>query len=126
MGPNATSIAGFTCEDRVTGTGGDVAKEGRTVLIKFQLRLAKEEKEVVERGEVSCRLGDSEILDGWVDGNVDMEEVLASWSRGLAGMRVGASRRVWIPAKKGFREGGGDTDVKGSELLFDVDLKKLQ
>lgn len=127
VGPRST-VAGFTCEERTVGSGGDVAKVGQKVLFKFQLRLAKDEKKgVLERGEVSCRLGDSEVLDGWVDGNVDLEEVLSAWGRSLAGMRPGGSRRVFIPAKRGFRgHGGGDVAAQGSELIFDVDLKKLQ
>merc|ERR1712228_554488 len=103
-----------------------MGKDGQTALIKFQIRSVKDEKKVFERGEVSCRLGHSEVLDGWVDGNVDIEEVLGAWSRSLAGMRVGGGRRIWIPSRRGFRDGGGDAVSATTELLFDVDLKKIK
>mmetsp|Transcript_33067 Transcript_33067/g.61081 ORF Transcript_33067/g.61081 Transcript_33067/m.61081 type:complete len:480 (+) Transcript_33067:127-1566(+) len=125
-GPRRT-ISGFQCEDRPTGSErGDPAKEGQKALLKFQIRLAKNEKKILDRGEVKCRLGEAEMLEGWTDGSTDLEEVLASWGRSVVGMRVGSKRRVWVPPKLGFRDGGGEFVPPGSELLFDVELRQLQ
>ena len=33
-----------------------------------------------------CVLGQSGLKDGWVDGNVDLEQVLSSWGKALTGM----------------------------------------
>lgn len=125
--PAATGKAGgFAYEDRTLGAG-PVAKVGQEVEIRFSLRIAKKETKVLERGEIWCCLGKAEVLDGWVDGHVDLEEVLASWGNALAGMRVGGSRRVHVPPRLGFRSGGGGDSVpSGSEVVFDVDLKKLR
>jgi len=84
-----------------------------------------QEKGPVERGEIRCRLGQSEVLDGWVDGNVDMEEVLGGWSCSLVGMRTGARRRVHIPPGKGFRERGGEAAGSNMALFFEAELRKL-
>merc|ERR1712228_1070397 len=99
-------MGGFAYEDRKVGTGVP-ATLNQDVEFKFSLRLAKKEAKVVERGEIRCHLGKSEIIDGWTDGCVDMEEVLAAWGKALVGARVGTSRRVRIPPRSGFRDGGG-------------------
>lgn len=117
---------GFAYEDKTVGAGA-AATLNQDVEFRFSLRLARKEAKVVERGEIRCRLGQSEIVDGWTDGSVDMEQVLKSWSAALVGTRVGGSRRIRIPPRSGFRDGGGGEVIpSGSEVLFDVDVKKIR
>jgi len=75
--------------------------------LRFTLLLAGKKPKQVERGQVRCRLGESEIIDGWVDGNVDLEEVLASLGKGVVGMSAGSRRRIHVPARLGFKDGVG-------------------
>jgi len=117
------SIAGFDFEDSVLGSG-ECVKPGQRVLVKFDIKVANQ-KESAERGEIRFRVGDSDTLDGWVDGNVDIEEVLGVWGRGIEGMMTGGRRRIMIPSNRGFRESGGETVPKGSRCFFDVQLKKI-
>lgn len=119
---------GLQYEERRAGDeGGRAVKAGQEVEVKFFVRtnLAGGKEKVMERGEVRIRVGDGEVLDGWVDGNVDMEEVLGSWSRSLIGMRRGELRRIHIPPGKGFRERGGDDLGEQSSLFFDAEIQKL-
>jgi len=114
---------------------GPGAVAGQEVEIRFTVRSAAasalaakkkgQDKGPVERGEIKCKLGQSEVIDGWVDGNVDMEEVLAFWGRSLVGMRAGAKRRVHIPAGKGFKKRGGEAAGSGTALHFEAELRKL-
>lgn len=121
----SSTVGGFTCEDRVLGTSGSAVREGQNALLRFTIRSAKDEKKLVERGEIWCRLGEAEVVDGWVDGNVDMEDVLGRWGRAVVGMRVGGARRVRVPKKSSFK-GESAGDVPAGDLLFDVDLKQVK
>jgi len=118
---------GLQYEERAEGPPGDIAREGQKVEIKFSIRLAGKvhNEKVVERGEIQCQLGKEEVLDGWVDGNCDIEEVLATWGQAVVGMRSGGNRRVHIPVGKGFRKRGGEAAGSSTPLLFDVQLRKL-
>lgn len=130
-----TSVAGFTVEERAPGCGPAQARKGQAAVLKYQLRLARDDRTirrqgepaVLERGEVSCCLGESEISDGWTDGCVDMEAVLGSWGCSVVGMRVGGKRRVHIPGRSSFKgDSGGEAVPVGAALFFDVELKKLE
>lgn len=106
------------------------AETGEKVKIRFSIltcgqaaRGKKAANEEVERGEIECRLGKKDVLDGWVDGNVDLESVLAPWSKNLVGMRVGDKRRIHVPAGKGIRDGEGlDASMP---LFWDVEMRQV-
>lgn len=121
----SSTVAGFACDDRVLGTGGSAAREGQKALLRFTIRSANDEKKVVEKGEIWCRLGEAEVMDGYVDGNVDMEDVLGRWGRAVVGMQVGGARRVRIPKKSSFKGDKGE-DLPAGDLLFDVNLKQIK
>lgn len=133
---------GFSCEEWAVGSGDKAATLGQSVTFKYDVLVVGKKSsvisakktgdkhkddggEIVERGEITCRLGEAEVVDGWMDGNLDIEEVLASWGHGVTGMRLGGKRRIRIPPKAGFCDSGGDVIPKGAEVLFDVTLKKL-
>eukprot|EP00929_Paragymnodinium_shiwhaense_P051854 TRINITY_DN26029_c0_g3_i1.p1 TRINITY_DN26029_c0_g3~~TRINITY_DN26029_c0_g3_i1.p1 ORF type:complete len:417 (-),score=94.50 TRINITY_DN26029_c0_g3_i1:80-1330(-) len=121
-------VNGFTCEEKRAGSGAS-AQVGRRATFRYNIRMPAVSKtkpeSTVERGEISCQLGKGEVTDGWTDGAVDMEEVLASWGKALEGMKVGGLRRVHIAAKQGFKDGGGEVVPRGKDFFFDVDLKKV-
>merc|ERR1712137_393574 len=119
-------------EDRLLGSGSAAVALGQHVSLRYDLRVrdigkssdANGEK-VVERGEIECRLGESEVLDGWMDGNVDIEDVLAKWGTAVVGMQVGGKRRIIVRGKQGFGDGGGEVISQNTDIFFDVVLKKL-
>lgn len=121
----SSTVGGFSCDDSVLGTGGGAVREGQNALLRFSIRSATDEKKVVEKGEIWCRLGEAEIVDGYVDGNVDMEDVLGRWGRAVVGMRVGGARRVRIPKKSSFK-GEKGVNMPAGDLLFDVVLKQIK
>ncbi|CAE8641617.1 unnamed protein product [Polarella glacialis] len=124
--PQTKLPGGLSYEEPLVGSGGGSARLGQEAELRFTLSVGgKTPGKAFERGQVRVRLGQGEVVDGWVDGNVDMEEVLGSWGKAVVGMGLGGKRTVHVPAKLGFRDGGGDVAPANSELLFEVELKKL-
>ncbi|CAJ1341623.1 unnamed protein product [Effrenium voratum] len=104
------------------GADGREAEIGKQVEFRFSIATMGGKDKVLERGQVHCTLGKSAVLDGWVSGNVNLEEVLGTWGPALAGMRVGQRRRINVPARLGFREAGPEN----TDLTFEVELKQVK
>ncbi|MFZ1684540.1 MAG: FKBP-type peptidyl-prolyl cis-trans isomerase [Candidatus Zixiibacteriota bacterium] len=65
------------------------------------------------------------------DGNYDtgapiefsLDGVIAGWTEGIPGMKVGGVRRLLIPAEKGYgAQGSGETIPANSDLIFEVEI----
>jgi FKBP-type peptidyl-prolyl cis-trans isomerase FkpA len=53
-------------------------------------------------------------------------QVIAGWSEGIPGMKVGGTRRLLIPASLGYgSQGSGSTIPPNSDLVFDITLTKI-
>ncbi len=109
------AVPELVSEDRKPGTGA-VVESGDTVTCHYTGAVAK-------TGEVFQSSHDfgkpiSFPLDG----------VIAGWTEGVPGMKVGGTRRLLIPAAKAY----GSTPPYGSgipanaDLVFDIDLVAIE
>jgi len=127
-----TQLAGGLCYEELPPKGGAASGAehaeqttlGREVEIRFDISSKGSKPKVVERGQVRFVLGAAELKDGWVDGHVNLEEVLAPWAPAMLGMRAGQRRRVLVPGRLGFRD-GGEVLAANAELSVDIELKQL-
>lgn len=54
-------------------------------------------------------------------------QVIKGWDQGVAGMKVGGSRRLIVPPELGYGDSGaGDVIPPGATLVFDVDLVGIE
>ncbi len=104
--------------DHKIGTGA-VAKPGMTVQVHYTGWLyddtTKDKRGVKfdssrDRGEpFSFPLGEGRVIAGW--------------DQGVAGMKVGGTRTLLIPAALGYGDNGAGDDIPpGASLVFDVEL----
>lgn len=108
----------LTVIDHKLGTGPE-AKAGMDLLVHYtgwlydkdakDLRGAKFDSSRDGGAPISFRLGAGSVISGW--------------DEGLAGMRVGGTRTLLIPAALGYgAEGAGDDIPPNASLVFDVEL----
>jgi len=68
-----------------------------------------------------------ENFDGNYDSGAPIEfslnGVIAGWTNGIPGMKVGGVRRLLIPAEQGYgAQGSGDVIPPNSDLIFEVEI----
>ena len=52
-----------------------------------------------------------------------LDNLIEGWQEGIPGMKVGETRRLYIPAAQGYGEAGsGDSIPPNSDLIFDIEL----
>lgn len=52
-----------------------------------------------------------------------LDQVIAGWTQGVPGMRVGGTRRLIIPAAMAYGDSSPAPNIPaGSDLVFDIDL----
>ena len=110
-----TTETGLIYEDSVLGTGA-LAKAGKYVAVHYTGWLTTGEKfdSSKDRGEpFSFPLGG--------------RRVIAGWDEGVAGMKVGGTRKLIIPPELGYgQRGAGGVIPPGATLVFVVDLLDVQ
>lgn len=100
---------GLECDVLRVGNGKE-ARKGQKVTCSYKGSLRKTGKVFDSSNNFSFRLGVGEVIKGW--------------DAGIAGMRVGEKRRLYVPAHLGYGKRGAGRDIPpNSALVFDVELK---
>jgi FKBP-type peptidyl-prolyl cis-trans isomerase len=110
-----TTPSGLQHEDTVVGTGPE-ATAGKTVEVHYTGTLADGTKfdSSKDRGRpFSFKLGAGQVIKGW--------------DEGVAGMKVGGTRKLVIPPNLGYgSRGAGGVIPPNAQLTFVVELLKVQ
>jgi len=110
-----TTPSGLRFEDHKIGNGTEAVK-GKTVVVHYTGWLndhgkkGKKFDSSVDRGKpFTFPLGFGRVIRGW--------------DEGVAGMKVGGKRTLYIPAKLGYgARGAGRVIPPNADLIFDVEL----
>lgn len=113
-----TLPSGLKYVDEKVGTGTEATK-GKTVSVHYTGWLNKDGKKgekfdsSVDRGRpFDFPLGGGQVIKGW--------------DEGVAGMKEGGKRTLFIPAALGYGDrGAGGVIPPGADLIFDVELLKV-
>ena len=117
MEPTNTNITELKIEDEVVGTGAE-AKAGSTVTVQYvgQLTNGKIFDASRNHGDqgFSFTLGAGQVIQGW-----DM---------GVAGMKVGGKRKLYIPSNLAYgnQDVGGGLIPANPSLIFEVELVSVK
>ena len=110
-----TTSSGLRYQDAAVGNG-DAAVSGKRVSVHYTGWLN-------EKGEKGKK------FDSSVDRGMPFQfmlgagQVIRGWDEGVAGMKVGGKRTLYIPAKLGYGErGAGGVIPPNADLIFDVEL----
>ncbi len=113
--PVQTTSSGLSYIDLVTGSGEE-AQAGDRVTVHYTgyLMSGKKFDSSVDRNEpFAFLLGAGQVIRGWEEG--------------VASMRVGGKRKLIIPPSQAYGErGAGGVIPPNAELVFDVELLKVQ
>ncbi|MRG93290.1 FKBP-type peptidyl-prolyl cis-trans isomerase [Polyangium spumosum] len=112
--PEKPEPADLIKEDITVGTGAE-AKEGDKVKVHYTGRLLK-----------TNFMFDSSVGKDPFEFELGKGEVIKGWDLGVAGMKVGGKRKLTIPSKLGYGDGGSPPKIPGkATLVFDVELLEI-
>ncbi len=113
-----TTASGLQYVDKKVGDGA-MPKAGQKISVNY-----------------TGMLTDSTLFDSNVDPkfghvqpfefNVGTHQVIAGWDEGLLSMKVGGRRRLIIPYKLAYGEGGSGPIPPKATLIFDVELVAIK
>lgn len=93
---------------------GDVVEKGATIDAHYTGALAK--SGVIFQSSID--FGES-ITFG-------LDQVIAGWTQGVPGMKVGGKRRLLIPAEMAYGKSSPDPTIPAnSDMVFDIELKEI-
>jgi FKBP-type peptidyl-prolyl cis-trans isomerase len=91
---------------------GPAAESGDTVTVKYEGKL--------DDGSVFDSAKSFEFTLG-------AGEVIKGWDMGIAGMKVGGKRKIFVPSKLGYGKRGAAPEIPpNADLHFEVKLKSIQ
>ena len=56
---------------------------------------------------------------------IGMGQLIKGWEEGIPGMRVGETRKLWVPWKQGYGDVDKDKIPARSNLNFEIELVKI-
>ena len=122
-------------------SGGDKKKEDKVIETKSGLKYidvkagdgAEAKKGDTVQVHYTGRLKDGKKFDSSKDRGEPFEfplgagKVIKGWDEGVAGMKVGGTRKLIIPPELGYgAKGAGNVIPPNAELHFDVELLKIK
>lgn len=108
----AGGVTELKIEDERVGTG-PAAKNGDHLTLNYRGTLlnGKEFDASYGRAPFEINLGEGRVISGW--------------DKGLVGMKAGGKRKLTIPAKDAYGEGGQGEIPGGATLVFEIELIKI-
>jgi FKBP-type peptidyl-prolyl cis-trans isomerase len=101
--------------DTVTEGSGEEAQPSATVTIHYTGALAS-----------NGTIFDSSVGRG-EPATFPLDNLIVGWQEGIPGMKVGETRRLFIPSGKGYGETGSGASIPpNSDLIFDIELLAVQ
>jgi FKBP-type peptidyl-prolyl cis-trans isomerase FkpA len=113
--PYTTTASGLQFEDLVVGSG-DEAATGQHVSVHYTGWL-------YENDQIGAKFDSSKDRGEPFGFPLGAGQVIRGWDEGVAGMKVGGTRRLIIPAALGYgARGAGGVIPPNATLLFEVEL----
>ncbi len=113
-----TTPSGLQYEDTVAGSGA-TASAGQRVTVHYTGWLWQD-------GQAGKKFDSSKDRGQPFVFNLGAGMVIRGWDEGVAGMQIGGTRRLLIPADLGYgARGAGGVIPPNATLLFEVDLLGL-
>ena len=110
-----TTSSGLQFEDTVEGTGA-VAQNGNLVSVHYTGWLYND-------GVAGAKFDSSKDRGEPFQFSLGGGQVIRGWDEGVAGMKIGGTRRLVIPPALGYgARGAGGVIPPNATLLFEVDL----
>jgi len=107
------NITALKIEDTVVGTG-PAAQKGDTVTVQYTGAVAA-------TGKIF-----QSSYDSGAPAQLSLNQVIQGWSDGIPGMKVGGTRRLFIPAAQAYGANSPSPDIPANApLIFDVVLIKV-
>ncbi len=117
-----TGSNGLCIDDVKVGTG-ETARAGHQVTVHYTGWLWEADAAAPEGGRTGAKFDSSKDRGQPFDFALGGGQVIAGWDQGVAGMKVGGTRRLLIPASLGYgARGAGGVIPPNATLLFEVDL----
>lgn len=111
MAEPITTASGLIFEDSILGTGAE-AKAGRMVVVHYTGWLTD-----------GTKFDSSKDRDDPFSFPLGGRRVIAGWDEGVAGMKVGGTRKLTIPPELGYgARGAGGVIPPNATLVFEVEL----
>lgn len=110
-----TTASGLQYEDTIVGTGAE-ARAGQHVRVHYTGWL-------FNNGQQGGQFDSSKSRGQPFSFALGAGQVIRGWDEGVAGMKVGGTRRLVIPAALGYgSRGAGGVIPPNATLLFEVEL----
>ncbi|MBF0492243.1 MAG: FKBP-type peptidyl-prolyl cis-trans isomerase [Deltaproteobacteria bacterium] len=117
--PITTNPSGLRYAELKVGTGA-VATAGKTVSVHYTGWLD-------EKGAKGKKFDSSVDRGQKFEFHLGAGQVIKGWDEGVAGMKVGGKRTLYIPSKLGYgARGAGAAIPPNADLIFDVELFEVK